>query len=53
MKLSITVTQHSNALHYAECLYGECRVLFIVMLSVGMLNVVMLSVEAPRLAVNP
>jgi len=38
--------------HYAECLfaewrYVECRVLFAVMLSVFMLNVIMLSVVAP------
>jgi hypothetical protein len=34
-----TDTQHSNALHYAEC----C-ILFIAMLSVVMLNIVILSV---------
>ncbi len=31
---SINDTEHNNALHYAECCYGECRILFIVMLSV-------------------
>jgi hypothetical protein len=45
MSLSITDTQHSNALHY-ECRYTECRVLFIVipMPSVVILNVIMPSV---------
>jgi hypothetical protein len=40
MTLGISITQHNNALHYAECIYAECRVLFIVMLNVGMLSVV-------------
>jgi hypothetical protein len=39
MTLSITDTQHSNALHYADC-----HILFIVMLSVFMLNIIMLNV---------
>jgi hypothetical protein len=38
--LSISDTQHNNALRYAECNNAECHVLFIVMLSVVMLNVV-------------
>ncbi len=36
--MSITDTQHSNALHNAECLYGEGNVLFFVMLNVIMLS---------------
>jgi hypothetical protein len=44
---SLYVTQHNNALHYAECHNAECRVLLIVILSVTMLNVVMMSVMAP------
>jgi hypothetical protein len=37
-------TQHNNASLHAECHYNECCILFIVMLSVTMLNVIMLSV---------
>jgi hypothetical protein len=58
MTLSITETQHDNALHYAECRYAEGCVLSIIMpsvtmlndirLSFVMLNVVMLGVVAPR-----
>jgi len=44
MTLSITDTQHNNALHYAECYYAECHSLFVVMLSVIMMNVVILNV---------
>ncbi len=44
MPLSITATQHNYALHYAEC-----AVLFIVKLSVILLNVIMLGVAAPFL----
>jgi hypothetical protein len=40
MRLSITDTQHNNALLYAGCHYAECHILFIVMLSVVMLSVV-------------
>jgi hypothetical protein len=47
MTLSITDTQHNNALHYDLRCYAECHALFIVMLSVIMLNGVMLSVVAP------
>jgi hypothetical protein len=52
MSLSITDTQHNNALHFAECHCAQRRVLFIVVLSavlmsVIMLNVVMLSVVDP------
>jgi hypothetical protein len=47
MTLSITDTQHNNALHnnalHYECHYTECRVLSIVVPSV-VLNVIMLSV---------
>jgi hypothetical protein len=45
MTLSITDTEHNNALH-CECSYTEKRVLFIVipMPSVVILNVIMLSV---------
>ncbi len=32
--LSITDTQHNNAIRYAECNHAECHVLFVVMLSV-------------------
>jgi hypothetical protein len=39
MTLNINDSQHNNPLHYAEC-----RVLFIVMLSVVVLNLIMLSV---------
>ncbi len=39
----ITDTKRNNALHYAEC-----YVLFIVMVSVIMLNAVMLSVLGPK-----
>ena len=45
--LSITDTQHSKGLQYAECHHDKCRVLFIVMLNVVMLCVVMLCVVAP------
>jgi hypothetical protein len=45
--LSITDTQHYNALRYADCHCAECRDSFIVMLSVIMLNVVVLNVTAP------
>jgi hypothetical protein len=48
MTLSITVTQHNNALHYAECHYAEFRILCTVMVSVSRLNVIMLSVVAPN-----
>jgi hypothetical protein len=44
MTLSPTDTQHNNAVHYADCSYAACPILFIVMLSVIMLNVVILSV---------
>ncbi len=44
MTLSISDTQHNNALLHAECRYADCRVLFIVRLCVIMLNVIMLSV---------
>ncbi len=44
MTLSLSDTQHNNALLCAECRYPKCHVLFAVMLSVIMLNVVMLSV---------
>jgi hypothetical protein len=44
MTLSITDTQHNIALHHAERCYAERHALFIVMLSVIMLNGVMLSV---------
>ncbi len=47
MTLSINDTQHNHALHYAEC-RADCLVLFTVMLSVAMLNVIMLIVEAPQ-----
>jgi len=47
MTLSITDTQHNNALYYAECPYAKCRVLFTVLVSVIRLNVVMLSVVGP------
>jgi hypothetical protein len=45
MTLSITNTQHNNALHYAVIMLNVA--FFIVMLSAIMLNVVMLSVVAP------
>ncbi len=41
MTLSISDTQHNNALPCAEC-HGECRVIFTITLSVFMLNVAML-----------
>ncbi len=41
--LKINYTEHNNALHHAEC-----SILFMVMLSVVMLNVVMLSVVMPN-----
>jgi hypothetical protein len=52
MTLSISDTQHNNALLHAECRYADCHVLFIVMycvimLNVSMLSVAMLSVLAP------
>jgi hypothetical protein len=40
MTLSISDTQHNNALPWAECRYAECRILFTIMLSVIMLSVV-------------
>jgi hypothetical protein len=43
--LSITDTHHYNALlHYTMRLYAECRVLFIVMLSVILLSALILNV---------
>ncbi len=52
MTLSISDTQHNNALLCAECRYVEYRVLVAIvlsgiMLNVDMLNVVMLSVVGP------
>ncbi len=47
MVLSITDSQHNNALHYAEYLYSEYRFLLIVMLSVFMLNDVTLILVVP------
>jgi hypothetical protein len=52
VSMSITYTQHYNALHNVECLYAECKVLFSVMLdvfmmSLVMLNAIMLSVMVP------
>ncbi len=44
MSLSISDTQHNNALPCAECRHAECRVLFSIMLSDIMLNVSVLSV---------
>ncbi len=44
-------TQHKDTIpkrHYAECRYAECHGLFIVMQSVMLLNIIMLSVVAPR-----
>ncbi len=54
MTLSISETQHNNALPCAECRYPECVVLFTIMLSnimlnVSVLSVVMLSVVASQL----
>jgi hypothetical protein len=54
MTLSISETQHNNALPCAECRYPKCVVLFTIMLSDTMLNVsvlgvVMLSVVASQL----
>jgi hypothetical protein len=40
----ITHTQHNSALPNAGHRYAECRVLFIVMLSVNMMNVILLTV---------
>jgi hypothetical protein len=40
MVLSITDSQHNNALHYAECLNAEYHFLLIVMLCVFILNVI-------------
>jgi hypothetical protein len=52
--LGIDDSKHNNALHYAEYVYDECHVLFIVMLnfivlSVIMLNFVVMNVAAPIL----
>ncbi len=44
MTLSITDTEHDNALQYAKYHCAKCCVLFIGMLNVDMLNVVMLNV---------
>jgi len=44
VKLSISDTEHYNALHYRECQNAECHVLFIFMLNVALLIVIMLSV---------
>ncbi len=43
-----TGTQHNNALCYDDCHYGECRILFIVMLIVIIMIFVMLSVIMPN-----
>ncbi len=51
MTLSISDTErdnrHNNALSCAEYRYAESRILFTIMLSVVMPNVIMLSVMAP------
>jgi hypothetical protein len=57
MSLSITDTQHNNALHYSECHCAQHHVLFIVVLSailmgIIILNVVMLSIVAPTKHIN-
>ncbi len=44
MTLSISDTQHSNALPYAYCSTTESHVLFTIMLSAIRLNVIMLNV---------
>jgi hypothetical protein len=44
MTLSMSDTQHNNALPCAECVYGACRILFTIMLNVVILSVVILSV---------
>jgi hypothetical protein len=49
MTLSINDTQPNNALPCAERRYAECHVLFTIVLSDFMLNVVMLSVVTPSL----
>jgi hypothetical protein len=51
MTPSIIDTQHNNAVHYADCSYAACHILFIVMLSVIMLNVVILSVIIPNVII--
>jgi hypothetical protein len=60
--LSISNTQHNNALACAVCCYVEFRIVFAIMLSVIMLNfvrlsvimlnVVMLSIVAPNLKLS-
>ncbi len=52
MTLSMSDTQHDNAMPCAQCRYAECCVSFTIMLSVIMLNVVMLSVVAPSALPN-
>jgi hypothetical protein len=47
MTLTINDIQHKIALHYADCRYAESRILFVVMLSVSMPNVIVLSLVAP------
>ncbi len=44
MTLSISDTQHNNALPCTECHYAEYRVLLTILLSVILLNVIMRSV---------
>ncbi len=48
MTLSMNDTQQTHTLYFADCHCAHCRILFTVKLSVGMLNVVMLSVVAPE-----
>ena len=40
MTLSINDAQNNNNCHHAESHYDECRILFVVMLGVILLNVV-------------
>ncbi len=47
MTLTIIDTHHTTALHYADCRYAESRILFFVILSVIIPNVVVLSLVAP------
>ncbi len=48
LRVSVSDTQHNNALPCTDCRYAECRVLFTIMLSDVILNVVMVIVVAPK-----
>jgi hypothetical protein len=49
MTLSIGIQRNTFECHYAKCRFAECHGYLNVILSVTMLNVIMLSVVAPKI----